>query len=40
MKRLEIKNACTSVTGFSFLVLKYGSFGITFIAMTQYFPAE
>jgi hypothetical protein len=40
MKRLEIKNACTSVTGFSFLVLQCGSTGIIFIALTDYFPAE
>jgi len=40
MKRLEIKNMCPSVSGFSFLVLKYGSFGITFLALTQYVPAQ
>jgi hypothetical protein len=40
MKRLKIKNACTAVTGLTFLVLKCGSFEIAFLALTQYFPAE
>jgi len=40
MKRFTIKNACTAVRGLSFIVLKCGSFDITFLALTQYFPAE
>jgi hypothetical protein len=40
MQMLKMKNACTSVTGFSFLVLKFGRFEITFLTMAQYFPAE
>jgi len=40
MKRLKLKNACTTVTSLSFLVLKCGSFEIAFLALTHYFQEE